>query len=136
MDVRDYFATILPLPEEDGGGFVAYLPDLPGCIGDGDTPETALDDVYTAAEAWMDAQVALGREIPAPNRAIDEARDRQTALIRALQTALSMLDQSEGRISDLEHRVHHLIALMNDDRKSMSLNAIADSTGAKKPVQH
>lgn len=29
------------LPAEDGGGFVATVPDLPGCISDGETPEEA-----------------------------------------------------------------------------------------------
>lgn len=136
MDVRDYFATVLPLSEEDGGGFVAFLPDLPGCVGDGETPEEALNDVYSAAVAWLEAQVEQGRGIPAPNSAIDDARDRQTALIRALQTALSMLDESEGRISELERQVHHLVALMSDDRRSLSLAAIADSTVTKKPIRH
>ena len=35
----DYPVLIEPLPAEEGGGFVATVPDLPGCMSDGDTPE-------------------------------------------------------------------------------------------------
>ena len=37
----DYAVLIEPLSEEDGGGFVATVPDLPGCMSDGDTREAA-----------------------------------------------------------------------------------------------
>ena len=33
-DLR-YAVTIEPLSEADGGGFVATVPDLPGCMSDG-----------------------------------------------------------------------------------------------------
>jgi len=38
----DHPILIEPLPAEDGGGFVATVPDLPGCMSDGDTPEEAI----------------------------------------------------------------------------------------------
>ena len=34
-----YPVVIEPLAPEDGGGFVATVPDLPGCMSDGETPE-------------------------------------------------------------------------------------------------
>ncbi|WP_347338750.1 type II toxin-antitoxin system HicB family antitoxin [Bradyrhizobium nanningense] len=38
MDERPYYKIIIePLSEEDGGGFVATVPDLPGCMSDGAT---------------------------------------------------------------------------------------------------
>jgi predicted RNase H-like HicB family nuclease len=42
--VRDleYSVIIEPLSDEDGGGFVVVVPDLPGCMSDGETPEEAL----------------------------------------------------------------------------------------------
>ena len=42
MEKLDYPVLIEPLPVEDGGGFVATVPDLPGCMSDGETPEEAL----------------------------------------------------------------------------------------------
>ena len=37
-----YPVIVSPLSEEDGGGFLATVPDLPGCMSDGETPEEAI----------------------------------------------------------------------------------------------
>jgi antitoxin HicB len=58
---------IEPLPAEDGGGFLATVPDLPGCMSDGETPEEALVNIRDAVAAWIDEARALGREVPAPS---------------------------------------------------------------------
>jgi antitoxin HicB len=43
-----YPVVVEPLPEEEGGGFAAIVPDLPGCMSDGETPEEALGNVRDA----------------------------------------------------------------------------------------
>jgi antitoxin HicB len=60
--------VIEPLPPEDGGGFVAYVPDLPGCMSDGATREEAARNVSDAIECWIEEAKRLGRAIPAPKR--------------------------------------------------------------------
>ena len=52
----------------NGGGFVATVPDLPGCMSDGETPEEAMHNVMDAIEEWIDASRTLGRDVPAPSR--------------------------------------------------------------------
>jgi antitoxin HicB len=68
MTRLDYPVVIEPLPAEDGGGFIATVPDLPGCMSDGDTPEEALANVRDAVAAWIDEASALGRPVPKPSR--------------------------------------------------------------------
>lgn len=63
-----YPVIVSPLPAEDGGGFLARAPDLPGCMSDGDTPQEALTNVQDAIESWLEAAQELGREIPRPSR--------------------------------------------------------------------
>jgi antitoxin HicB len=63
----DYAVVIEPLANEDGGGFVATVPDLPGCTSDGETPEEALANVRDAINAWIEEARALGRPVPAPS---------------------------------------------------------------------
>jgi antitoxin HicB len=65
-DLR-YSVVVEPLSETDGGGFVAFVPDLPGWS-DGETPEEALANVRDAIEEWMAAARDLGHEIPAPSK--------------------------------------------------------------------
>lgn len=64
----EYPIVIEPLSTEDGGGFVASVPDLPGCMSDGETPEEALANVQDAVAAWIEEARSLGRSVPAPSR--------------------------------------------------------------------
>ena len=47
--------------EKAGGNYSAYVPDLPGCMSDGETPEEALLNVQDAILAWLEAAEELGR---------------------------------------------------------------------------
>lgn len=44
------------------------MPDLPGCMSDGDTPEDALTNGRDAIAAWIKAAREMGRPIPEPTR--------------------------------------------------------------------
>ena len=67
-DRPDYSVLIEPLPPEDGGGYLATVPDLPGCMSDGETRELAARNVGEAIDAWIEEAAVLGRSIPAPSR--------------------------------------------------------------------
>lgn len=66
--MSDYRVHIEPLSEEDGGGYIATVPDLPGCMSDGDTEHEALDNVQQAIADWIECAQRLGRPIPHPTR--------------------------------------------------------------------
>jgi antitoxin HicB len=68
MPRLEYPVIIEPLPEDEGGGFVALVPDLPGCMSDGETAEAALASVQDAASAWIEEAIVLGRPLPPPSR--------------------------------------------------------------------
>ena len=50
-----------PLTEEEGGGWLATFPDLPGCMSDGETPEEALCNAAEAETAWLAAHQKWGK---------------------------------------------------------------------------
>jgi predicted RNase H-like HicB family nuclease len=68
MAAELYEIVIDPLSEEDGGGFVATVTELPGCMSDGATQEEALANVKDAISAWLATATKMGRAIPAPRR--------------------------------------------------------------------
>ena len=68
-----YPVLIEPLSEEDGGGFLATVPDLPGCMSDGETPAEAIENVQDAIEEWLDLARKLGREIPVASKVTEVA---------------------------------------------------------------
>ena len=63
-DFSDYRYDLAPIPSEEGGGYVVSFPDIPGCLGVGDTPEEAVEDGQQALFACLDALKAVDREPP------------------------------------------------------------------------
>ncbi len=53
--------ALRPLTEEEGGGWLATFPDLPGCMSDGETPEEALRNAAEAETAWLTANQKWGK---------------------------------------------------------------------------
>ncbi|BCW87002.1 hypothetical protein sos41_01280 [Alphaproteobacteria bacterium SO-S41] len=68
MDRLEYPVVVEPLSAADGGGFAAVVPDLPGCMSDGATPEEALANVQDAIRIWLETARETGRTIPGPSR--------------------------------------------------------------------
>jgi predicted RNase H-like HicB family nuclease len=68
MPKLEYPVIIEPLSDDESGGFVALVPDLPGCMSDGDTAEAALASVQNAVAEWIDEAKLLRRPIPPPSR--------------------------------------------------------------------
>ena len=73
MNALTYPIVITPLTDDDGGGFAATVPDLPGCMSDGETPEEALHNVRDAIRAWIEMARELGHAVPAPSRLPERA---------------------------------------------------------------
>lgn len=67
MNPLIYPVMIQPLSEEDGGGFLAIVPDLPGCMSDGETPEEAVTNVRDAILCWVEMAGEMGRSVPPPS---------------------------------------------------------------------
>lgn len=60
----NYKIKIIKLTEEDGGGYLAYVPELPGCMSDGETLEEALKNVQDTIKCWIETAKELGRKVP------------------------------------------------------------------------
>ena len=59
-----YEIKITPSPE---GGYVATIPDLPGCITQGDTRLEVLEMIEDAKLCWLEAALDLGQSIDEPD---------------------------------------------------------------------
>ncbi len=90
--LTDYAVMIEPLSEADGGGWLASVPALPGCMGDGATPEAALADAEAAIVEWLDAAKQAGRAAPGPS-APGQWRQR---VPRSLHEKLKIVAAREG----------------------------------------
>jgi predicted RNase H-like HicB family nuclease len=61
-----YKIVIEPLSDADGGGFLATVPELPGCMSDGETRAEALANVEDAIATWIHSARKMRRAIPEP----------------------------------------------------------------------
>lgn len=66
FDLLGYSVKLSRLSEEDGGGWFAEVPELEGCISDGETPQEALVNIQDAIDSWLDAARKDGKPIPPP----------------------------------------------------------------------
>jgi len=94
-DSRSYPVEVRPLAPEDGGGWLATFPDLPGCMGDGETPEAAIDDGYAAASSWLVVAAECGDPIPSPGCGGDSGRF-VARVPKSLHTRLAARARQEG----------------------------------------
>ncbi len=95
INLARYPIELRPLTAADGGGWLASLPDLPGCMADGPTPEAAIREVHDAARSWLATAQACGDPIPEP--AQGGASGRFLArLPKTLHTRLAARARQEG----------------------------------------
>ena len=52
---------------EDDKKFLVEVPELPGCMADGETPEEALKNSEIIIAEWLETAEILGRAIPSYN---------------------------------------------------------------------
>lgn len=51
---------------EDDKKWIVDVPELPGCMADGNTPVEALENVEKVISEWLETADETGREIPQP----------------------------------------------------------------------
>ena len=69
---------------EDDEGYIAVVPELPGCSAFGEKEEDALQEIKVAIDLWLSTARRIGREIPKPQgkevlRDLLEEHSRQNA---------------------------------------------------------
>ena len=47
--------------------YIISVPDLPGCMADGDTPNEAYENIKTVIEEYIETAHLEGRKIPEPS---------------------------------------------------------------------
>jgi antitoxin HicB len=60
---RPYTRVLIP---DEGGGYLAEVLELSGCLADGRTPDEAIHRLEESMEAWIETALELGKPIPEP----------------------------------------------------------------------
>lgn len=92
-----YRVTLYPLAPDEGGGWFAEIPDLPGCGSDGETQEEALENLRDAQREWILAAIEMGRPIPEPTPYKDSFSGRLLLRMpKSLHRDLTRAAEKEG----------------------------------------
>lgn len=59
------YEIIIYWSDEDNA-FIADVPELPGCLADGETYQEALANAEVIIREWIETAQSLGRDIPKP----------------------------------------------------------------------
>lgn len=51
---------------DDDNAYVAEVPELPGCMADGETYEESLSNAQQVIQEWIETAKGLGRPVPQP----------------------------------------------------------------------
>ena len=130
---EDFYPIVVSaLSEEDGGGFVAQVPDLYGCMGDGATPEEAVIDACKAITEWCAEMRRLGRDIPEPGSFQEHFRAERSKirdLIEGLVKELHQVIDAQNRVIDAKDKeIGQLLDRIAD--LQIELRALDDEGGA------
>ena len=122
-------------PEEDGGGYTAAIPDLPGCMTCADTIDELWAMIEEAKALWLETALDDGDYIPEPP--LMEVQEYSgkfvTRIPRSLHRQLAERAKSEG--TSLNQLVLSLLAygtgrwIGRQSREPISYRAAGEPTG-------
>jgi predicted RNase H-like HicB family nuclease len=101
MTKHGYPIVIAPLSAEDGGGYIAYAPDLRGCMSDGETREEAARNIEDAIEEWLEEAKEASIEIPEPFSASRLMQEKWKELCEAVKRQDSKIGELEEQLTEL-----------------------------------
>jgi predicted RNase H-like HicB family nuclease len=102
---------------DEDEGYIAIVPDLPGCSAWGASEADAITEAHDAITAWLKAAKAAGHVIPAPTPPLDDAGFSGKFLMRLprrLHADLARKAKREG--VSLNQYVLYLLSERNSQR--------------------
>ena len=103
----NYEIKVRLLSEQEGGGWFAEIPLLPGCMSDGETIEEAVTHLGDAKKGWIETALKLSREVPEPDASDEFSGQLRLRMPRSLHRALSETAKEE-KVSLNQLILYHL----------------------------
>lgn len=106
--VHRYPIVVVSLSEDDGGGFLAYAPDLYGCVSDGESPEEAAKGIRDAILEWCDEARRRNRAIPEPGSSAKAGEKERRELIKVIKKQDKLIRRQDEALTTLQSAVEGL----------------------------
>lgn len=116
MSNYEYSIVVSKLRPEDGTGYVAFVPDLQGCMSDGETPEEALVNAQQAISEWIETAQELGRPIPLPGSATKTQAEKRSRLVKQITDQKAAFEALDHEIQALRDKIESISErLLNEE---------------------
>lgn len=103
VEMKDRVRAAVDLPwsreiyVDEDGGYLARVPELPGCFADGNSVEEALASLNDVIEDWLAIAFERDERVPAPRQLAHEYSGRFSVRVpRSLHASLSERAETEG----------------------------------------
>lgn len=100
---------------DEDKGFIALVPDLPGCSAVGDTEADAIREAHDAIAAWIKAARSVGRAIPEPSRDLAYSGKFLMRVPKRLHAEMARAAKAQG--VSLNQYVLYLLAERHAERR-------------------
>jgi len=64
--MKNYKYEVIIYWSDDDGAYIAEVPELPGCLADGESYEEALQNIGIIIDEWIETARDLERPVPEP----------------------------------------------------------------------
>lgn len=129
----DFYKSLkyaITLYEEDDGGYVAEIKDLPGCMTQGDSLVEVRRFLDEARELWLETAYELNRQIPLPSEVEEFSGKMLVRMPKQLHASLSQEATANG--TSLNQYMVALLSEKNAYQQVLSkLHAIQIEKGAE-----
>ena len=92
----DYPVELSRRDEDEESYWVCEIPDLPGCVADGETPAEAIESLSEAKRLWIQARLEHGHRVPEPTNRRDYSGRLLLRMPRSLHRKLAAQSRREG----------------------------------------
>ena len=120
-DLEYYLTLSYPMEiVEDDGRFVVSIPDLPGCVSYGDTPEEAVANIKATKRLWLKGALESGETIVEPTTVEDFSGKFVLRIPRSLHQALDREARQQGVSLNM-----YIAHLLSERHKLTTLEVVA-----------
>ena len=116
----DYPVELSKWDEEEESYWVAEIPDLPGCVADGETPDEAVESLEEAKRLWIEARLENGYHVPEPTNTRGYRGRLLLRMPKSLHRKLAAKSRREGTSLDM-----YVVSLLSERSAGIAADHLA-----------
>ena len=123
---KEYPITLTRRVDDDEPYWVAEIPELPGCVSDGKTPDEAVESLRDAKSLWIETQLSDDYEVPEPVDVQGHSGKLSLRIPKSLHRRIAEIAHREG-VSLNQYIMSCVATGLGWDQQARELRALSSS---------